>query len=48
MFRLLLIHILGILVFTGCVSPLEKSVMVPLESKELDKDAGEDISFLAT
>ncbi len=48
MFRLLLIHILGILVFTGCVSPLEKSVMVPLESKELDKVAGEDISFLAT
>lgn len=48
MFRHLLIHILGILIFTGCVSPLEKSVMVPLESKELDKVAGEDISFLAT
>lgn len=32
----------------GCTSPLEKSVLEPLTSKELDKVAGKDISFLAT
>lgn len=32
----------------SCSSPLEKSVLTPLTSKELDKVAGEDISFLAT
>lgn len=37
-----------LLCMISCSSPLEKSVLSPLTSKELDKVAGEDASFLAT
>lgn len=48
MYRYLLIYLFGLLLLQGCTSPLEKSVLEPLTSKELDKVAGEDNSFLAT
>lgn len=35
-------------ILIGCKSPLDKSVLEPLTSKELDRVAGKDISFLAT
>ena len=40
--------ILAMVAAYSCSSPLEKSVLEPLTSKELDKVAGKDISFLAT
>ena len=46
--RVNLVAILIILGMASCSSPLEKSVLTPLTSKELDKVAGKDISFLAT
>lgn len=48
MFKRLVLYIIALLLFVGCSSPLEKSVLEPLTSKELDKVAGKDISFLAT
>lgn len=48
MYRQLFKYIIGLIVLIGCTSPLEKSVMEPLTSKELDKIAGKDNSFLAT
>lgn len=48
MYRLLVVYLIASLVLLGCSSPLEKSVLEPLEPKELDKVAGEDNSFLAT
>lgn len=36
------------LLILGCSSPMDKSVMTPLTSKEIDKVAGKDPSFLAT
>lgn len=43
-----LLLIFSSVVFWGCISPMEKSVLEPLSSKELDRVAGKDISFLAT
>lgn len=48
MFRIFIVHILALLALAGCASPMEKSVMEPLQAGELDKVAGKDISFLAT
>lgn len=40
--------LLSILLLSGCTRPMEKSVLEQLTSKELDRVAGKDISFLAT
>lgn len=40
--------VLFLLVLLGCTPPMEKSVLEQLTSKELDRVAGKDISFLAT
>lgn len=39
---------ISIFLLAACKSPLEKSILEPLTSKELDRVAGEDNSFLAT
>ena len=44
----LLIFLVCVAAFVACASPMEKSVIEPLTSKELDKVAGKDVSFLAT
>lgn len=41
-------YLIFLAVLTSCTSPLEKSILDPLTSKELDKVARKDISFLAT
>lgn len=48
MYRIIIAYICSVILLTGCQSPLEKSVLEPLTSKQLDKVAKEDNSFLAT
>ena len=48
MFRIIIAYICSVILLTGCQSPLEKSVLEPLTTKQLDKVAKEDKSFLAT
>ena len=48
MFRIIIAYICSVILLVGCQSPLEKSVLEPLTTKQLDKVAKEDKSFLAT
>ena len=48
MFRIIIAYICSVILLVGCQSPLEKSVLEPLTSKQLDKVAKKDKSFLAT
>ena len=48
MYRIVIAYICSVILFVGCQSPLEKSVMEPLTSEQLDKVAKEDKSFLVT
>lgn len=48
MYRIFIAYICSVILLVGCQSPLEKSVMEPLTSEQLDKVAKEDKSFLAT
>lgn len=48
MFRIIIAHICSVILLVGCQSPLEKSVFEPLTTKQLDKVAKKDKSFLAT
>ena len=43
-----IIFLVILAVLAACSSPLQKSVLEPLKSKELDRVAGKDKSFLAT
>lgn len=48
MYNRLFILLFAALSAIGCSSPLEKSVLYPLEAGEIDKVVGEDNSFLTT
>ena len=48
MFRIIIAYICSVILLVGCQSPLEKSVLEPLTTKQLDKVAKKDKSFLAT
>ncbi len=48
MYRVIIAYICSVILLSGCTSPLEKSVLELLTSKQLDKVAKKDKSFLAT
>ena len=48
MYRIIIAYICSVILLVGCQSPLEKSVLEPLTSHQLDKVVKKDKSFLAT